>query len=122
MTVFILLKEVTPEKALVEYRSEYYDDLPPEIIAKGIVVDKIPASEPKPFMLETLYYNPQTEKFFYEYVERPLSPDEEVKKLQDVIAQLLIEKAQDTDKMSAFEKNQGEMLMEIAMLKMGGNL
>lgn len=42
------------------------------------IVDNIPDPEPKERMIARLYVNPETKELYYEYVERPLTREEEL--------------------------------------------
>ncbi|KMY49575.1 hypothetical protein [Peribacillus loiseleuriae] len=58
-----------------------------------------------------------------EYPElKPVTKDEEIEQLQQDLGMILLESANDKARIVELEINQGEMLMEIATLKMGGNL
>jgi hypothetical protein len=73
-----------------------------------------PAKNYEPVM----YYNPVTQQLFFEYEET--AGLQEQLQTEEVIGTLLFESATDKAKIAELETAQGDLLMEIAMLKMGG--
>jgi hypothetical protein len=96
------------------------DGVTKEVLERNILVDyalEKPQAEPgKEFVL---YVNPQTKEQWYEAVEVPLSVEEQ---LQQEIGNILFESAMDKARIAELEASQGDMLVEIAMLKMRGDL
>ena len=60
----------------------------------GALVDEIPEPEQIEGKIAVMYYNPQTNSFYYEYIDRPLTPEEEIQQrielMQKVLDDLLL--------------------------------
>ncbi|MCM0627370.1 hypothetical protein M5J14_23005 [Lysinibacillus sp. OL1_EC] len=93
-----------------------------ELEQVGVLVDNLP--EPKYVVgkLDVLYVNAVTKETYYEYVDAPLTEDEKYGQINEALGVALLENAADKVRIVELEKTQGELLMEVAMLKMGGNL
>lgn len=58
------------------------EGLPEEVKAKGIRIDSIPEPpQPQPGKSAIPYVNPQTGEFWYELIDRPLTPEEHMEEL-----------------------------------------
>ena len=55
-----------------------------------IIKDSIPEPEEVEGKLSSLFCNPSTEKFWYEYEDRPLTQEEKINKLQNDIDYLIL--------------------------------
>jgi hypothetical protein len=96
------------------------DGVTKEVLERNILVDFVlEKPKPEPGKDFTHYVNPQTKEQWYEAVEIPLSPEEQ---LQQEIGNILFESAMDKARIAELEASQGDMLIEIAMLKMGGSM
>lgn len=51
--------------------------------AKGIEVDNIPDAEEQQGKSAVLYYNPKTNELFHEYVDRPLTEEERLTRIEE---------------------------------------
>lgn len=90
----VLFDKITDERASVNLIHNMPDDpehgLPDNIKNKGIYVDSIPENLPiKKGTNQVLYINPLTEEMWYEYVDRPLSPEEVQQEVNEKIDLLL---------------------------------
>lgn len=83
-----------------------------------IMAESIPEPVQEAQKMAIPYYNSVEGAVFYEYVDKQLTPEEQ---LQQDLGNVLFESAMDKARIAELEINQGEMLMEIAMLK-GGSL
>jgi hypothetical protein len=57
----------------------------------GALVDEIPEPEQIEGKMAVMYYNPQTNRVYYEYIDRPLTPEEELQRRIDLMQQALDE-------------------------------
>ncbi len=65
-------------------------NLPEETLRQmGALVDEIPEPEQREGKIPVMYYNPETNTVYYEYENRPLSPEEEIKYLKELNAELI---------------------------------
>ncbi|WP_035296233.1 hypothetical protein [Brevibacillus thermoruber] len=83
MAILITHDGSSATKARVEvihYQPQY---LPPEVIEKGIIVDEVPDPNPPANKVGILFINPQTQEMWYEYVDRPLTPEERIAQLEE---------------------------------------
>lgn len=92
-----------------------------------IEVENLIEGEEQQGKLKETYCNPTTNEVWYEYTDKPLNPEDELEQLkqqlqttQNDLGTALFESAIDKAKITDLEAFQGEMLMEIAMLKIGG--
>lgn len=87
---------------------------------EGFLVDSLPTPDSTdPSKISILKFDGL--KFYYEYKDRPLSPEEKTQQLEQDLGQILMERAADKAKIAELEKAQGDLLMELATLKMGGS-
>ncbi|EFV78939.1 hypothetical protein HMPREF1013_00823 [Bacillus sp. 2_A_57_CT2] len=96
-----------------------------EEVNKGYVFsDKdIPQIEFYVGKVAKLKLNIVTHKLFYEYEDRVLSPEEQqIRQIEQDLGNVLFESAADKARIAELETAQGDLLMEIATLKMGGSL
>lgn len=115
---FILYEDGNESKARVTLIHNRPEMLPEDMLAQGIEVEElITPDETQAGKDATLFINPQSKELWYEYSERQLSPEEQ---LQQEIGNILLESAMDKARIAELEASQGDMLIEIAMLKMGG--
>ncbi|EWG08909.1 hypothetical protein [Cytobacillus firmus] len=84
--------------------------------------EELPSNAPQEFGKTTnLILNLITNEITFEFINRPLTPEEKIAQLEKDLGNVLFESAADKAKISELEIAQGDLLMEIAMLKMGGN-
>ncbi|MEK4403427.1 hypothetical protein MKZ26_03150 [Sporosarcina sp. FSL K6-6792] len=100
-----------------------------ELELEGHFIESIPEAEFVGGKSPILKYDSINGTIFYEYVDRPMTQEEEFEQLktqlsqtQDDLGTSLFESAMDKARIADLEAIQGEMLMEIAMIKMGGAL
>lgn len=55
----------------------------------GALVDEIPEPEQIEGKIAVMYYNPQTNSVYYEYIDRPLTPEEELRQRIELMQQAL---------------------------------
>lgn len=91
-----------------------------ELERMGKLVDSLPVPENNG-MNHILKYDKTNDTFYYEYVDRILSPEEKIEQLEQDLGNVLLESAADKAKVTELEIAQGNLLMEIALLK-GGNV
>ncbi|MGE8080522.1 hypothetical protein [Peribacillus loiseleuriae] len=91
-----------------------------ELLEIGYLVESIPEFEEVEGKESVIKYINGV--FFVEYKERELTVEEQLQQAQSDLGTLLLESANDKARIAELEVTQGEMLMEIAMLKMGGSL
>jgi len=110
--IFVRYKAVLENKAMVEF--EHYMPLDPvqgmgmteeELQEMGLLVDALPVQEPIPGKIATLYCNPSTKEFWYEYADTPPTEtqlQEQIKTAQNTInalgQELVVEKLKDMEK------------------------
>lgn len=61
-----------------------------QLLETGYIVDSVPQVPPMQGKDGMLYYNPETKEFYFEYVDRPLTPQEEIESLKAQNAQMLL--------------------------------
>lgn len=88
MMALILFEKETDTKAkvtLIHYRPELLDE---ELKETGVFVEdfSIPNPEEQVGKASILYINPETKELWYEYVDRLLTPEEELQQLKDRLA------------------------------------
>lgn len=118
----IKLGNIIDDKATVLAQVFEPGVLPDEELVNWINVGEIPSPEVLAGKIPILFYNVATKTLEYEYIDRTLTIEEEVEQLRIDLGNSLFENAMDKTKIANLEANQGEMLMEIAMIKMGGIL
>ncbi|MFJ7585661.1 hypothetical protein [Bacillus cereus] len=91
-----------------------------EMLKVGLLLPE-PNYEGKAGHIGRLKYNPELNKLYFEYVPRALEPIEKIQQLETDLGQILMESAADKAKITELEKAQGDLLMELATLKMGGS-
>jgi hypothetical protein len=79
---------ITEGKAFVRRRYYRPEELPQEEIDKGVMVESIPAPEIIAGKNEVLYINPTTLEMWYEYVDRPLTQDEEMAQIKGQVLEM----------------------------------
>lgn len=92
-----------------------------ELNQTGLLVETLPVREDNG-KNTTLFLNKSTKEMYYEYTDFPLTEEEKFEQLSNALGDALLENAADKVRIVELEKTQGELLMEVAMLKMGGNL
>lgn len=60
-----------------------------ELEQEGILVENLPNPEAIPYKNPVLYCNPQTKEVWYEYEDRPLTPEEEMRQRIELMQQAL---------------------------------
>ncbi|MEN8702444.1 hypothetical protein [Bacillus infantis] len=85
---------------------------------EGFLVEEVPVFDNVAGKDQYVMYTPE-KGFWVEYKDRALTEDD---LLQQEIGAILFESAMDKARIAELEASQGDMLIEIAMLKMGGNL
>jgi hypothetical protein len=56
--------------------------VPQEVIDANILVDSVPTPDTIEGKMAVMYVNPQTKELWYEYVDRPLTPEEKIQLLE----------------------------------------
>ena len=59
-----------------------------ELLQIGALVDEIPEPEQKDGKIPVMYYDPENNKIYYEYEDKPLSPEERIALLEQAILEL----------------------------------
>jgi hypothetical protein len=59
-----------------------------ELLQIGALVDDIPDPEQVDGKVPVLYYNPQSNSVYYEYVDRPLTEQERITQLEQAILEM----------------------------------
>lgn len=59
-----------------------------ELLQIGALVDDIPQPEQIPGKEPILYYNPENNTVYYEYEDKPLTPEERIAQLEQAILEL----------------------------------
>jgi hypothetical protein len=57
-----------------------------ELLSEGYLLDGIPAAEPPAGSIGVLKFDLKTEKLYYDYTDRPLTPEEEIQQLKSELA------------------------------------
>lgn len=97
--MYIQIEKITDTKA--KSLGQWHESIVTDEMKKTMIqVGKIPTAEEREGKQPVLYVNPETLELWYEYEPRPLT---------------------DAERIVELEKTQGDLLMEIAMLKMGGS-
>lgn len=90
-----------------------------ELKQTGILVESLPEAQPQEGQDAFLKYS-ETEGLYYEYVDRPPSPEEELDAIRDENAELMFRSAmQEMDIVSLKDEN-AELMFRLANLEMGG--
>lgn len=55
----------------------------------GALVDTVPEPEQIAGKIPVMYYNPQTNSVYYEYIDKPLTPEEEMRQRIELMQQAL---------------------------------
>ena len=64
-------------------------NLPEETLRQmGALVDEIPEPEQREGKIPVMYYNPETNIVYYEYEDKPLSPEERIALLEQAILEI----------------------------------
>ena len=92
-----------------------------ELNQTGLLVESLPVREDNG-KNATLFINRSTKEMHYEYTDAPPTEDEKYEQINEALGVALLENAADKLRIVELEKTQGGLLMEVAMLKMGGNL
>ncbi|OCA85216.1 hypothetical protein [Pseudobacillus wudalianchiensis] len=74
----ILFTKETETRARVDVIHYVTEGLPKETIDLGVMVDLVPEPEDIQGKGYTMLFNPSTKEVWYEYYDRPLSPEEEL--------------------------------------------
>lgn len=86
--IYVTYENTKEAKAKVTgqfYNEATFDQLPKE---NGLKVEQVPSPEYKIGKDAILHYNKETEELYYEYVDRPLTTEEEIVKLKEAMAEL----------------------------------
>jgi hypothetical protein len=86
--MYVFTKEISTDKHMVE-RIVYLDSvLDDEQKQQAIHVESIPDPQQIEGKIPHLYYRPSTNEFYYEYVDRPLTQEEQIQQLINANAEL----------------------------------
>lgn len=89
-----------------------------ELREEGILLDDIPKPERVEGKIPVPYYNPETNTVYYEYVDRPLTPEEKAEQLEQAMIETSILLAELEQK----ERLNEQAILELSMLLAeGGN-
>ncbi|WP_306009334.1 hypothetical protein [Bacillus sp. MMSF_3328] len=86
----------------------------------GVFLDAVPNSQTPADKVAIMKYSPE-QGLYYEYMDRPLSPDDKILQIEEQLGTMLFESATDKARIAELEASQGDLLMEIATMKMGGD-
>ena len=102
--------------------SIYYngEDLADEQKANAIVVEDVPEPDNIPGKDATLYVNTQDNSIYYEYIDRPLTQEEQLGSLQDENADLMFQNAMQDMSIATLQDENAELMFAIANLQLGG--
>lgn len=67
------------------------EQLPEEMKAQGVEVGEIPEPEERERKMPVLYINPDTKELWYEYVDRPLTEEERMQEMEQILADMLLD-------------------------------
>ncbi len=97
MSKFIQCDLETESRARVSFVHYVPSQLPETVLATGILVEDIPEPEVIERKAPVLYFNPQTSELWYEYIDRPLTQEEQLadlaarqKATEDALLELLL--------------------------------
>lgn len=76
----VRFSKISEDKAIVTVIEYQHDGATDD---SSILVDSIPEEQPQVGKYGILYVNPQTKEFWYEYVDRPLTPEEKIAQLEE---------------------------------------
>lgn len=89
-----------------------------QLLQEGFLVEAIPNPLDQTGKVPVMKFNKSTNEVYYEYEERPLTTEEQ---MQQDLGNILFESAMDKQKIAELESMTGNLLMEVATLKTGGN-
>lgn len=87
-----------------------------ELEQTGILVEALPEAQPQEGQEAVLKYS-ETDGLYYDYVDRPLTPEEDLAAVQAAMGSVLMESAMDKERIATLETSQSDLLMESAMDK-----
>ncbi|PAQ15081.1 hypothetical protein CD798_08545 [Bacillaceae bacterium SAOS 7] len=122
MAVYLGLEKENEQRAKVVLVHYNPDQLPQEMIGNGVIVDAFEQPEVPMNKIPIVYWNYNDKKVEVEFLDRPLTPEEITQQLQADLGNVLLESANDKAKISSLEATVGDLLMEVAALKTGGNV
>ncbi|QOK28071.1 hypothetical protein IIE26_05225 [Cytobacillus oceanisediminis] len=93
-----------------------------ELEAHGFFVEKLPVPLQEQNQEAILKGSYASKTVWFEYVPKQLTRDEEIEQLKQDLGNILFESAADKAKITELEAAQGDLLMELATLKMGGSV
>ncbi|WGT38006.1 hypothetical protein QH639_19590 [Lysinibacillus sp. 1 U-2021] len=100
-----------------------YSDFSEERIAEGVIVDSLPEPEVIDGNYAILCVNLDSKEVYYKYVDEEVVTEPVTnQELIDALGIALLENAENKLRISTLESTQGELLMEIAMLKLNGGM
>ncbi|MBY0088404.1 hypothetical protein [Brevibacillus brevis] len=85
--IFVLFDLVTEEKGLVTLRNFDPSTIPSDLAEKGLFVESIPAAEPLRGKNAILFINPKTQKLWYEYVDKPITEEDDLTVIRSHVLQ-----------------------------------
>lgn len=115
---YILVNE---DKNVVTIYSDK-NNIPSHQIDNVILIADIPDATYERGKQAVMKYDADTQSIYYDYMDVPLTHEEEIEQLKEELDSTLLESAFDKARIAELEETQGILLMEVAMLKMGGNL
>lgn len=80
MSIFIMGKLESKNRLKVTTKHYRPDTLSDDILKSGYMIKDEPTSQSIEGKVPVMYYNPETGEAFYEYEDRPLTPEEQLKK------------------------------------------
>lgn len=111
-----------PQTGKVEHEIHDHTLVTPELESRGMYIDSLPTFPQQAGKSQDLYYDSVKKTFSVVYVPIPLTPEQRIEELEQNLGNVLLESAADKAKIAEMETSQGDLLMEIATLKMGGSL
>jgi len=116
--IFIMTQKVDDTKEFVTLRNHNPESIPKELISQGYMVDCIPEPEKTEGKAANLYRNPQDGTFFYEYLDIPPTPEEqmaqELANQKAQLAQVLLSNAELVNTNELLKKQNADILLRLA--------
>lgn len=85
MSILIKHDNASETKALILAVFHQIDSLPQNVIDECIAVESVPVPEPPEGKEGVPYINPQSKEIWYEYADKPLTPEEKIEQLESQV-------------------------------------
>lgn len=118
--LYIFVEDKTSERS--DIVSVFYDEryIPTDRVHDAIQVESLPEAQYIEGKMALSKYNGVEDHFYYEYVDRLPSPEDELAAIRNENAELLFRSASLEMEVSTFKDENAELMFRLANLEMGG--